>query len=164
AFLDATGSLWSSGALSGKFVGTFFSTASQHGGQETTAYTLLTYFAHHGLNYVPLGFANANLFDNSEVIGGSAYGAGTVANGDGSRLPSKKELDIANTQGENFAKLLNVYHHGLGLSNSTKVAEDAPPVSESANDTPVPEVKEPVQKEKKERTPSVKKESKCFCM
>ena len=69
---------WATGALSGKFVGTFFSTASQHGGQETTAYTLLTYFAHHGLNYVPLGFANAHLFDNSEVVGGSAYGAGTV--------------------------------------------------------------------------------------
>jgi NAD(P)H dehydrogenase (quinone) len=78
SFLDATGGLWASGALSGKFVGTFFSTASQHGGQETTAYTLLTYFAHHGLNYVPLGFANAHLFDNSEVVGGSAYGAGTV--------------------------------------------------------------------------------------
>jgi NAD(P)H dehydrogenase (quinone) len=77
-FLDATGALWSTGALSGKFVGTFFSTASQHGGQETTAYTLLTYFAHHGLNYVPLGFANSNLFDNSEVVGGSPYGAGTV--------------------------------------------------------------------------------------
>lgn len=78
SFLDATGTLWTTGALSGKFVGTFFSTASQHGGQETTAYTMLTYFAHHGLNYVPLGFANSNLFDNSEVVGGSPYGAGTV--------------------------------------------------------------------------------------
>ncbi|OAD02437.1 benzoquinone reductase, partial [Mucor lusitanicus CBS 277.49] len=106
SFLDATGALWATGALSGKFAGTFFSTASQHGGQETTAYTLLTYFAHHGLNYVPLGFANSNLFDNSEVVGGSPYGAGTVANGDGSREPTIKELEIAQTQGENFAKLL----------------------------------------------------------
>lgn len=78
SFLDATGALWATGGLSGKFAGTFFSTASQHGGQETTAYTLLTYFAHHGLNYVPLGFANSHLFDNSEVVGGSPYGAGTV--------------------------------------------------------------------------------------
>jgi NAD(P)H dehydrogenase (quinone) len=78
SFLDATGALWATGGLSGKFVGTFFSTASQHGGQETTAYTLLTYFAHHGLNYIPLGFANANLFDNEEVVGGSPYGSGTV--------------------------------------------------------------------------------------
>ncbi|RCH96020.1 hypothetical protein CU098_001317, partial [Rhizopus stolonifer] len=84
SFLDATGALWASGTLAGKFAGTFFSTASQHGGQETTAYTMLTYFAHHGINYVPLGFANSHLFDNSEVVGGSAYGAGTVANGDGS--------------------------------------------------------------------------------
>jgi NAD(P)H dehydrogenase (quinone) len=78
SFLDATGALWATGALSGKFAGTFFSTASQHGGQETTAYTLVTYFAHHGLNYIPLGFANSSLFDNSEVVGGSPYGAGTV--------------------------------------------------------------------------------------
>lgn len=78
SFLDATGSHWATGALAGKFVGTFFSSASQHGGQETTAFTLLTYFAHHGMNYVPLGFANAHLFDNSEVVGGSAYGAGTI--------------------------------------------------------------------------------------
>ncbi|ORY94822.1 flavo protein-like protein [Syncephalastrum racemosum] len=111
SFLDATGQHWANGALSGKFAGTFFSTASQHGGQETTAYTAVTYFAHHGINYVPLGFANTHMFDNSEVVGGSAYGAGTVANGDGSRQPSEKELAIAVTQGENFAKILNTFHH-----------------------------------------------------
>lgn len=72
--LDASGSLWATGALAGKFAGVFFSTASQHGGQETTALTAITYFAHHGMMYIPFGFANANLFDNSEVIGGSAYG------------------------------------------------------------------------------------------
>ncbi|KAL9536985.1 hypothetical protein MBANPS3_012186 [Mucor bainieri] len=121
SFLDATGALWATGALSGKFAGTFFSTASQHGGQETTAYTLLTYFAHHGLNYVPLGFANSNLFDNTEVVGGSPYGAGTVANGDGSREPTVKELEIAQTQGENFAKLLNTFHRGLGLTDDKQV-------------------------------------------
>jgi NAD(P)H dehydrogenase (quinone) len=116
AFLDATGQLWQSGALAGKFTGTFFSTASQHGGQETTAFTTLTYFAHHAMIYVPLGFANAHLFDNSEVIGGSAYGAGTVANGDGSRLPSEKELSIAHTQGENFAKVVKTFVAGKSAS------------------------------------------------
>ena len=58
AFLDATGGLWASGALAGKFAGTFFSSASQHGGQETTALTTVTYFVHHAMIYVPLGFAN----------------------------------------------------------------------------------------------------------
>ena len=56
SFLDATGGLWASGALAGKFAGTFFSTGTQHGGQETTALTTLPYFVHHGINYVPLGF------------------------------------------------------------------------------------------------------------
>ncbi|EPB88636.1 hypothetical protein PS15m_003230 [Mucor circinelloides] len=112
ALLDATGKLWATGALAGKFAGTFFCTASQHGGQETTALTTVTYFAHHGMVYVPFGFASAHLFDNSEVVGGSAYGAGTVANGDGSRQPTEKELEIARTQGENFGKVVATYVRG----------------------------------------------------
>ncbi|KAI7903999.1 NAD(P)H:quinone oxidoreductase, type IV [Cokeromyces recurvatus] len=112
AFLDATGGLWASGALAGKFAGTFFSTASQHGGQETTAFTTITYFAHHGMIYVPLGFSSPHLFDNSEVVGGSAWGAGTVANGDGSRQVTQKELEIAHTQGENFGKIVSTYVNG----------------------------------------------------
>ncbi|CAO0802131.1 unnamed protein product [Mucor circinelloides] len=112
ALLDATGKLWATGALAGKFAGTFFCTASQHGGQETTALTTVTYFAHHGMVYVPFGFASAHLFDNSEVVGGSAYGAGTVANGDGSRQPTEKELEIARTQGENFGKVVVTYVRG----------------------------------------------------
>lgn len=142
SFLDATGALWATGALSGKFVGTFFSTASQHGGQETTAYTLLTYFAHHGLNYVPLGFANSHLFDNSEVVGGSPYGAGTVANGDGSREPTVKELEIAQTQGENFAKLLNTFHRGLGL-NDDKQVEDVQKVEDKQSGDVIEEAAAP---------------------
>ncbi|KAI8640088.1 NAD(P)H:quinone oxidoreductase, type IV [Parasitella parasitica] len=112
ALLDATGKLWATGALAGKFAGTFFCTASQHGGQETTALTTVTYFAHHGMIYVPFGFASAHLFDNSEVVGGSAYGAGTVANGDGSRQPTEKELEIARNQGENFGKVITTYVRG----------------------------------------------------
>jgi NAD(P)H dehydrogenase (quinone) len=112
ALLDATGKLWATGALAGKFTGTFFCTASQHGGQETTALTTVTYFAHHGMVYVPFGFASAHLFDNSEVVGGSAYGAGTIANGDGSRQPTTKELEIAHSQGENFGKIITTYVKG----------------------------------------------------
>lgn len=62
--------------------------------------------------YVPFGFAHTALFDNSEVIGGSAYGAGTVANGDGSRQPTEKELVIAKTQGENFGQVITTYVNG----------------------------------------------------
>ncbi|KAJ1941151.1 hypothetical protein FBU59_003583 [Linderina macrospora] len=93
SFFDATG-------------GIFFSTASQHGGQETTAFSFLPNLVHHGMIYVPNGFANPNLSDNSEVIGGSPWGTGTVAGGDGSRQPNAKELDIAVSQGENFAKVV----------------------------------------------------------
>ncbi|CAM0134740.1 hypothetical protein VKS41_000707 [Umbelopsis sp. WA50703] len=116
ALLDATGKLWATGALSGKFAGTFFSTASQHGGQETTALTTVTYFAHHAMVYVPFGFANALMFDNTEVIGGSAYGAGTMANGDGSRLVSEKEKEIARNQGENFGKVVSTFVRGKTTS------------------------------------------------
>ncbi|KAJ2033563.1 hypothetical protein H4S04_002698 [Coemansia sp. S16] len=104
-FFDSTGQLWMKQALAGKPAGFFFSTASQHGGQEVTVYTTLPILVHHGMIYVPFGYANAHLFDNSEVVGGSAWGAGTVANGDGSRQPSEKELAIARDQGENFGKV-----------------------------------------------------------
>ncbi|KAJ2121404.1 hypothetical protein IW147_004291 [Coemansia sp. RSA 720] len=104
-FFDATGGLWTKQALAGKPAGFFFSTASQHGGQEVTVFTSLPILAHHGIIFVPLGYANAHLFDNSEVVGGSPWGAGTVANGDGSRQPSQKELEIAETQGEQFANV-----------------------------------------------------------
>ncbi|KAJ2024135.1 hypothetical protein GGI06_001123 [Coemansia sp. S85] len=105
AFFDSTGQLWTKQALAGKPAGFFFSTASQHGGQEVTVFSTLPILAHHGMIYVPFGYANPHLFDNSEVIGGSAWGAGTIANGDGSRQPSQKELEIAENQGENFAKV-----------------------------------------------------------
>ncbi|KAI9492828.1 flavoprotein-like protein [Zychaea mexicana] len=126
ALLDATGQLWAKGSLAGKFVATFFSTASQHGGQETTALNAVTYFAHHGLIYVPFGFANASMFNNDEVIGGSAYGSGTITNGDGSRQPSETELTIAKNQAENFAGIVNTYHKGKKkLSTTTGADSDA---------------------------------------
>ncbi|KAI7870624.1 NAD(P)H:quinone oxidoreductase, type IV [Spinellus fusiger] len=107
--LDSTGQLWATGALSGKFAGTFFSTACQSGGQETTALTTVVYFAHHGMIYVPFGYANANLLKVDEVVGGSPYGSGTVAGSDGSRQPSAMELGIARNQGENFGKVVSTF-------------------------------------------------------
>ncbi|KAI8374256.1 NAD(P)H:quinone oxidoreductase, type IV, partial [Radiomyces spectabilis] len=112
ALLDATGMIWANGELQGKFAGTFFSTASQHGGHESLALTAITYLAHHGMMYVPFGFASKALFSNDEVIGGSAYGAGTITNGDGSRQPSEAELNIAKYQGQQFAKIVKNYARG----------------------------------------------------
>jgi NAD(P)H dehydrogenase (quinone) len=103
AFLDSTGALWGSGALRGKQAGTFFSTSTQHGGQETTALTILPYFAHHGVQYVPFGFGHPALQSTKEVLGGGPYGAGVIALNEG-ESPSKLELEIAEAQGEYFAK------------------------------------------------------------
>ncbi|KAJ2159134.1 hypothetical protein GGF46_003257 [Coemansia sp. RSA 552] len=106
SFFDATGRLWSDGALQGKPVGLFFSTASQHGGQESTAFSFIPHLVHHGMLYVPLGFQSSHLFDNDTVIGGSAWGAGAIAGPDGSRQPTYQELDIAEVQGERFAQVV----------------------------------------------------------
>lgn len=106
ALWDATGSLWQKGALAGKAAGIFFSTASQGGGQETTALTAITQFVHHGMLFVPLGYTEPTglQFGLDEVQGGSAYGAGTFAGPTGARQPSKNELVIARHQGAWFAK------------------------------------------------------------
>lgn len=111
-FWDATGQIWMKGGLQGKLAGTFFSTSGQHGGQETTALTFLTTLVHHGVIYVPLGYSTPLLSDNSEVIGGSPYGAGTLSGGDGSRQPSEKELQIATHQGKQFATVVAQFHRG----------------------------------------------------
>lgn len=100
AFFDRTGGLWATGALVGKYASTFTSTASQHGGQETTHLTTIPFFAHHGIIYVPIGYSQPYLTDLTDVHGGSAYGASTIAAADGSRVPEKGELDIARHQGE----------------------------------------------------------------
>lgn len=116
ALLDSSGALWAKGSLAGKFAGTFFSTASQHGGQETTALTAVTYFSHHGMMYVPFGFANNALFGLHEVVGGSPYGSGTVSDGDGSRQPTETELSIAKNQGANFANVVATFVKGRDLA------------------------------------------------
>ncbi|KAJ2609670.1 hypothetical protein H4S08_003945 [Coemansia sp. RSA 1365] len=106
ALFDATGKLWATKALQGKSIGLFFSTGSQHGGQESTAYTFLPHLAHHGMIYVPLGYPTPYMFDNDTIVGGSAWGSGVIAGPDGSLQPTYKELEIAEIQGEKFAQIV----------------------------------------------------------
>ncbi|CUM45057.1 Protoplast secreted protein 2 [Debaryomyces fabryi] len=104
AFWDATGGLWAKGALAGKIAGIFVSTGTPGGGQESTAMNALSVLTHHGIIYVPLGYANsfAQLSNLEEVHGSSPWGAGTFAGADGSRQPTKLELEIAHIQGKTF--------------------------------------------------------------
>ncbi|KAG1734601.1 flavoprotein-like protein [Suillus lakei] len=111
-FWDATGALWASGALAGKFAGVFVSTGTPGGGQEATIINSLSTLAHHGIVYVPMGYKNtfAQLSNISEVRGGSPWGAGTFAGPDGSRQPSALELELASLQGKGFWELVSKYN------------------------------------------------------
>ncbi len=104
-FLDQTGALWAKGALVGKIGSVFVSTASQHGGQETTITSFHTTLLHHGMIIVGLPYAFAGLTRLDEVSGGSPYGASTLAAGDGSRQPSENELAGARFQGRHVAEI-----------------------------------------------------------
>ncbi|KAK9767009.1 hypothetical protein K7432_003484 [Basidiobolus ranarum] len=123
SFWDATGSIWMKGELRNKFASVFFSTASQHGGQETTALTFMSTLVHHGVIFIPNGFASPHLSDNQEIVGGSAWGAGTLAGPDGSRQPTEKELDVARSQGQNFAQILAKYHEEPKPQQSSTTAQ-----------------------------------------
>ncbi|WP_349343948.1 NAD(P)H:quinone oxidoreductase [Marinobacter sp. MMG032] len=100
AFLDQAGGLWASGALNGKVGAAFTASASQHGGQETTLFSLITNLLHFGMTIVGLPYSFQGQLGVDEVKGGSPYGATTIADGDGSRLPSEVELEGARHQGE----------------------------------------------------------------
>jgi NAD(P)H dehydrogenase (quinone) len=104
-FLDQTGGLWMKGALIGKIGSVFASTGSQHGGQETTITSFHTTLLHHGMVIVGVPYSNPRLLDNSQVSGGSPYGATTIAGPDGSRQPSENELAIAQFQGKHVAEI-----------------------------------------------------------
>ncbi|RLN47303.1 hypothetical protein BBJ28_00002309 [Nothophytophthora sp. Chile5] len=105
ALFDSCGGLWASGALVGKPAGIFFSTGTLGGGQETTSFTAVTFLAHQGMTFVPLGFRATEMFNVEEVHGGSPWGAGAIAGGDGSRQVSTLEKAIATTQGKSFAEI-----------------------------------------------------------
>ena len=104
AFWDTTGGLWFKGALIGKVGGAFTSTASQHGGQETTLFSLITNLLHHGMAIVGLDYGFQAQMGVDEVRGGSPYGATTIAGGDGSRQPHAEELAGARYQGKRIAE------------------------------------------------------------
>lgn len=104
AFLDQAGGLWARGALNGKVGGAFVSTATQHGGQETTLFSIITNLLHFGMVIVGLPYSHQGQMTVSEVVGGAPYGATTIAAGDGSRQPSEIELAGARHQGELIAK------------------------------------------------------------
>lgn len=104
-FLDQTGGLWAKGALVGKVGSVFASTATQHGGQETTITSFHHTLLHHGMIIVGVPYTCAGLSVLDEVSGGSPYGATTLAGSDGKRQPSENELDIARFQGRHVAEI-----------------------------------------------------------
>ncbi len=104
AFLDQAGGLWVRGALHGKVGGAFTSTATQHGGQETTLFSVITNLLHFGMVVVGLDYGHAGQMTLTEITGGSPYGATTIAGGDGSRQPSQNELTGARYQGRRIAE------------------------------------------------------------
>jgi len=104
AFLDQAGGLWARGALNGKVGAAFTSSATQHGGNETTLFSIITNLLHFGMTIVGLPYSHAGQMTVDEITGGAPYGATTVAGGDGSRQPSEIELEGARHQGELVAK------------------------------------------------------------
>jgi len=107
SFLDQAGGLWARGVLNGKVGGAFTSTATQHGGQEATLFSILTNLMHFGLITVGLPYSFQGQTRLDEVTGGSPYGASTLAGGDGSRQPSENELAGARFQGTHIAQVAN---------------------------------------------------------
>ena len=105
--LDQAGGLWARGALNGKVGGAFTSSATQHGGQEVTLFSILTNLMHFGLITVGLPYSFQGQMTLDEIVGGSPYGATTIAGSDGSRAPSKIELDGARFQGRHIAEISN---------------------------------------------------------
>lgn len=105
AFLDQAGGLWARGALNGKVGAAFTSSATQHGGNETTLFSIITNLLHFGMTIVGLPYSHAGQMTLEEIVGGAPYGATTVAGGDGSRQPSQIELQGARHQGELVAKV-----------------------------------------------------------
>lgn len=104
-FLDATGGLWAKGALVGKAGSVFTSSATQHGGQESTILSFHLYLLHQGMVVVGLPYAFAGQMRIDEITGGSPYGASTIAGGKGERMPSENELAAARWQGRHVAAI-----------------------------------------------------------
>jgi NAD(P)H dehydrogenase (quinone) len=110
AFLDQAGGLWLNGKLNGKVGSVFASTATQHGGQETTLFSAITNMLHFGMVIVGLPYSFSGQMGLTEIHGLSPYGATTIAGGDGSRQPSRIELEGAHFQGRHVAEITNKLH------------------------------------------------------
>jgi len=163
-FWDATGGQWQAGKFWGKYAGLFVSSGTAGGGQESTAIAALSTLAHHGIIYVPLGYATAfpQLANITEVRGGSPWGAGTFSAADGSRQPSTLELELATIHGESFGKAVNKVNFAW-LDGSSSEADKV--VAESNGDSPsaTKNTQEPTQKKTdgKEEDESKDKEGPC---
>lgn len=107
SFLDQAGELWARGALNGKIGAAFVSSATQHGGQETTLFSIITNLLHFGMTIVGLPYSHQGQMTLEEIVGGAPYGATTIAGSDGSRMPSEIELAGARHQGVLVASLAN---------------------------------------------------------
>ena len=107
SFLDQAGGLWMSGALNGKVGGAFTSTATQHGGQEATLFSIIANLLHFGMTVVGLPYSHQGQMTIDEIVGGSPYGATTIAGGKGQRQPSAIELEGARYQGKLIAEAAN---------------------------------------------------------
>jgi NAD(P)H dehydrogenase (quinone) len=110
SFLDQAGGLWMKGALHGKVGGAFSSSGTQHGGQETTLFSIITNLLHFGMTVVGLDYGHAGQSTVAEITGGSPYGATTVAGPDGSRQPTKTDLEGARYQGRRIAETAKKLH------------------------------------------------------
>lgn len=104
-FLDSTGGLWAKGALIGKPAGVFTSSGTQHGGQESTILTFIPTLLHQGMVVVGLPYSFTGQMGVDEIVGGSPYGASTIAGGDGSRMPSQRDLDGVRFQAQHLAQI-----------------------------------------------------------
>src|SRR5712664_778235 len=112
SFLDQAGGLWMRGALHGKVGGAFTSSATQHDGQETTLFSIITNLLHFGMVVVGLDYGHAGQMTIDEITGGSPYGATTITGSDGSRWPTANELQGARYQGRKIAETANKLHRG----------------------------------------------------
>jgi len=114
-FLDQTGDVWLKGELIGKIGSVFSSTATQHGGQETTITSFHTTLLHHGMIIVGVPYSQTGLLEMKEITGGTPYGATTLAGPDGSRQPSANELKLAQYQGKHVAELAKIIKLGQSM-------------------------------------------------
>jgi NAD(P)H dehydrogenase (quinone) len=115
-FIDQTGALWMKGALVGKVGSVFTSSATQHGGQESTILTFLPTLLHHGMVVVGLPYAEARQTGIDEIKGGSPYGAATITGGQGERMPSEQELGMAEFQGRHVATVATKLFSGPAVA------------------------------------------------